>query len=359
MSKDTDLVTDGSATPAGSDGNVGEQSTGQFGDIHFDMSDDALASYLAKEGHIEMPEVTDEVVSAEPEEDEGEVEELSDDTVDEDVEAEDTAEDDESDQEENSDAEIEILSYEELFEQVGKLEIDGKEYTPAQLKSLVGQINSAGTKAREADAKLKEMEQKAALVDQYLAEKPKAIEGSNELAKLDATMSQLTEARKVAMDEGDMYEVSKIREHMEDLKAERANVAAKLEQVSKQEEAIAIQRFENGLEQSGFGYLNKKGPQATAWVQYAKSNLSDEEFQLAIRNPGIAAAIEKSRKMEEAKGKPEKKLSNKKSPTLKRSTRKAQTRNAEQELQRKMQSGTATREEIEAAIMAEGRALFK
>lgn len=360
MSEDTNLVTDGIASPATPDGNVGENPTGQFNDIHFDMSDDALASYLAKEGVIEEPVVEDEVVSEEPVEDEVQEEELSDNTSDEDVEAEASDEtDEEADLEVNEDADIDVLSYDEFFNQVGKIEIDGETYTPAQLKSIAGQVKSAGTKAREAAEALKEANQYKDLVAQYLNDKPQVMEKSAELADLEMKIAQMEQARKEARKEGDMYVVGVIREDLEDAYKERDALRADANRVNQQEEVIAIKRFEKGLEELGFGYLNSKGPQTNAWVQYAQSNLSKEEFQLAVRNPGIAAAIERSRKLEEADSKPVKKVTNTPSPKIKRSGKKVRPEAAQQALQRKMQQGQASPEEIEAYLLAEGRAMFK
>ena len=126
MSNDN-LVPETNDSPSEVDDNVNPNTDNQ----ELDLSIDALASHLRNQGE-DISHLVEEKVDEEPEEDSEElVEQPSDESN---IEAETPeVEEEESDQEEPFTGDIDVISITELAEQVGKIEINGKEYSPCLL----------------------------------------------------------------------------------------------------------------------------------------------------------------------------------------------------------------------------------
>ena len=350
MSNDN-LVPETNDSPSEVDDNVNPNPD----NFELDMSIDALASHLESQGE-DISHLVEESVDEEPEEDSEEQVEPSDESN---IEAETPeVEEEESDQEEPFAGDIDVISITELAEQVGKIEINGKEYSPAQLKSMLGQEESAGTKVREAATKLKEAEAKVEELNRkeaLLNERTKAAVNVDEMAVIQSEYKQLATGLEKARGEGDAYEITIITDKMNQLAGKYRQAEAQVSQVRQQEDAEMQRKAVEGLKSRGLEYLVKDTPQAKAWTTYAQAKLSETELRTAALSPAFAEVIEKARKWEEANGKEGKKLVNKAKSAPKRSVKKSRPDNS---LATKMKNGTATREEIEQAIFNQGREMF-
>ena len=348
-----DLVTDAIDSLSGAEGNV-ENPNAQA-----EAGVDAFAdAFLASSGIVDAPSAETEVV-----EESDEVEELSEDITDETpVEAEAEATEEETDLEVNDDAEISVLSYQDLFDQVGAVEINGESYTPAQLKSILGQEVSAGKKAREAAERLKEMETREAKLQEqenWLQQRSKANKQSDQLVQMQATGRKINAAIKQAREEGDMYELSVQKDKMEQLNNAYRKAQKEVNAVSQRQEAEMYQRASKGLKDVGMGYLLEDNKDSQAWTTYASNNLAASEVKAVTLNPQLAAMVEKARKWDIANGKQGKKLTSK-SPTLKTQgssqTKLKQQRKAA--MTDAMKRGQGDQQSAEAGINAIARELF-
>ena len=348
-----DLMTDAVESPSAADDNVNNPGTETQ---ELDFSLDALASYAEKEGLVESAEVEEEVTEQE--------ELVADDSDESDIEAEDTAEEaEEADpaEEEEFAGDIEVMSVTELFEQVNKIEINGKEYSQAQLKSILGQEESAGTKAREASAKLKEIEtreSKIAQAEAAVQQKIQAAGASDQMTTMQAEARKLNAAIEVARQEGDMYEVAVAKDKLEILTKQYHQAKSKVDTARQQADLQQVQAAEKGLQERGLSYLLEDGPKAKAWLDHVSTKLTPAEIRMATLSPAVAAAFEAERLYESAKGKEGKKLVSK-GPTLKASGKKAPSKNQKQQAKiERLNSGKASRDEIEAFLRQQGREMF-
>ena len=322
----------------------------------FDLSDDAFIASIKEE----LGEPVEEVVEEQPTEEQ----ELVEDASDENIEAEESVEEEiEEDQEEVSeDAEIDVLGYEELFSQVKALEINGETYTPAQLKSILGQDKAAGTKAREAAAQLKEVTAKSeelAKKEHLLNERVKSSNNVNVLSELQVKAKDLNTRLEAARAEGDMYEVTQIKDELDILGRKYQATKSQVENTRKMQEEQQLHNAVKGLQERGLGYLVEDTPQATAWNAYASSKLTAKEVEMASMVPAFAEAIEKARKYDAARGTEGKKLVSK-GPTLKGAGKKAPTASQKQKASvDRINAGKASQDEIQAYLMQQGRDLFK
>ena len=348
-----DLVTDAIDSLSGAEGNV-ENPNAQA-----EAGVDAFAdAFLASSGIVDAPSAETEVV-----EESDEVEELSEDITDETpVEAEAEATEEETDLEVNDDAEISVLSYQDLFDQVGAVEINGESYTPAQLKSILGQEVSAGKKAREAAERLKEMETREAKLQEqenWLQQRSKATQQSDQLVQMQSEGRKINAAIKQAREEGDMYELSVQKDKMDQLNNAYRKAQKEVNAVSQRQEAEMYQRASKGLKDVGMGYLLEDNKDSQAWTTYASNNLAASEVKAVTLNPQLAAMVEKARKWDIANGKQGKKLTSK-SPTLKTQgssqTKLKQQRKAA--MTDAMKRGQGDQQSAEAGINAIARELF-
>ena len=347
-----DLMTDAAESPSAADGNVNNPGTETQ---ELDFSLDALASYAEKEGLVEGAEVEEEVAEEE--------ELAADDSDESNIEVEETAEVEEADpaEEEEFAGDIEVMSVTELFEQVNKIEINGKEYSQAQLKSILGQEESAGTKAREASAKLKEIEDrenKIAQAENAVQQKIQAVGASEQMSAMQAEAKRLNAAIDAARQEGDMYEVAVAKDKLDVLKQQYHKAKSKVDAVRQQSENQQVQAAERGLKERGLSYLLEDGPKAKAWLDHVSSKLSPAELRMATLSPAVAAAFEAERLYVAAMGKEGKKLVSK-GPSLKASGKKAPSKSQKQQAKiERLNSGKASRDEIEAFLISQGREMF-
>ena len=344
-----DLMTDNSESPSAFEGNVEELGANLFEGIYGTTLDaDASDEEIVETDEDDQGE---EVIS---EEDTVPADDASDD--DSVVEAEEADEVEEADPEEVHDTDIEVMSITELAEQVGKIEINGNEYTPAQLKSILGQEESAGTKAREASSKLKEIEAREAKLaeqEQWLQDRNSAVVKSDQLAGMQAEAHKINAAIQKARAEGDMYEVTLGKDRLELLQQQFAATSQEVQKVNARAEQESIAKAEAGLRERGLDYLLSDNDQAKAWMDYTQSKLSQQELRAAILSPAIAEAIEKARKYDAASGKATKKV-RASGKTLKGGTgNKIGSKQSKQEQARKqrLQAGVGTEGDTNAAAL--------
>ena len=290
-------------------------------------------------------------------EEEESTDELVEDASDDKVEVDETDVEDDDDLAVNSEADIDVLPYEDLFDQVGAIEIGGKNYTPAQLKSILGQEESAGTKAREASAKLREAEEvlaRAAQQEQWVEQRMNGVQHSDQLLKIDAEIKEASEIRARARDEGDMYEVAVQKERIEVLKEQREGHKAEVDAVNKRVNHEKIQALNSSLETRGVGYLVSDKEAVGRWVEYvSNTGITQEEFKTAQLSPAIAEAFEKARKYDAAQTKGGKKISSSKK-TLKAGTGKKITSTATKkgaERKTRLKKGQGTPQDVNEAAL--------
>ena len=305
-----DLVTLATDSLSGATDNVQNPNTTPEAGIEA-FADAFLASEGLTDESQEQTEVAEESATEEH------AEEIADDSN---VEAEETTQEaEDTDLEVNEEAEIGVLSYQDLFDQVGAVEINGETYTPAQLKSILGQEVSAGKKAREATDKLKEIEartEQLAQQEQWLQQRSEASKQNDQLVQMQAEARKINASIEQARAEGDMYELTVQKDKLEALKGQYNKVNQQVAAVKQQEEAQMYQKAEAGLKDLGMGYLLQDNADSKAWMQYASSSLSANEVKAVTLNPQLASMVEKARKWDAANGKQGKKLTSK-SPTLK------------------------------------------
>ena len=359
MAENENLVTDSGDSLSSDEGNVNNQ---DLNSIDLDSSMDAFASYLAQEGHIDEAPVAEEPTE-EPEVEEPEVEEelVEDAADDSDIEADESAEEDGEDPEVNSEAEIDVLSYNDLFDQVGAVEINGETYTPAQLKSILGQDKAAGTKAREAAERLKELEtREGKLIEQeeWLQQRTGAKQQSDQLVQLQNHAKQINAEINKAREEGDMYELSVQKDKLEQLSNHYNKIKREVDQVNQKQEAELYLKAEAGLRELGLNYLLEDSPESKAWTDYISKSLTQSEMKAVTLNPQLAAMVEKARKWDIANSKQGKKLVSK-STTLKTNGNKSSPKKQNAKKMERINSGEASRDELQAYIMQQGRDMFK
>ena len=351
-----DLMTDNSESPSALEGNVEELGADLFEGI-FGESLDAKAS----DEQPEETDVDDQVEEVVDEDSEVPVDDASDD--DSVVEADEADEEEETDPEAVPETDIDVMSITELAEQVGKIEINGKEYSPAQLKSILGQEESAGTKAREASSKLKDIEAREAKLveqEQWLQDRNTAVAKSDQLAEMQVEARKINAQIQKARGEGDMYEVALYKDKLEQLTADYNVAAQQIQQVQQREEQESVAKAAEGLKERGLGYLLSDNEQSKAWTAYASSKLSPQELRAAALSPAYAEVLEKARKFDAANGKTTKKLKSS-AKTLKSGTGKSiGSKQSKQEQARKqrLRAGVGTESDTNAAAMNIAKALL-
>ena len=350
---DRDLMTDGAESPSAMEGNVEELGAKLFEGI-FDTELDANASKEVEEPDVDDQE--EEVVSEE--------EEPADDaSVEESDEAEETVEEDDDDQEEFS-GDIDVMSITELAEQVGKIEINGEEYTPAQLKSILGQETAAGTKAREASAKLKEVEAREAKIaeqEEWLTQRTNAAATSDQLVEMQSEARKINASLQKAREEGDMYEVAVQKDKLEVLGQEYQKAQQEVQGVQQKQQQELMVKVEQGLKDRNLGYLLQDNDDSKAWTEYASSKLSQQELQTVLMIPAVAEAIEKARKWDGAGKKSTAKLKSS-TKTLKKGTGNklsSQQTKAQQAQKARLRNGEGLQEDVDAAAMRVAMDFFK
>ena len=237
-----------------------------------------------------------------------ETEELVDTEAEDNTEAEEAAEMDEDDPEgEPLETDIDLLSFEELSSQVGKIEIGGKEYSPAQLKSILGQEEAAGTKARKAAEELKQVEERRAELETYEAQlqsRSKAVEQSGELAQMANAGKQLQEQLQKARQAEDYLQVSKINDQLTILNQRYQSKMSEVQTVEAEVRQQKLNSFSKSLTDQGYGKLLEDSPEAAAWQGYVKkSGLDQAAVNAAIESPQLAIALEKARLYDEISSK--------------------------------------------------------
>ena len=336
MSKN-DLATDGAGSPPVTEGNVGNR---EFDNISLDSGFDAMKASLERQGvrtdHVEVRRIEEPELTAddfytndykESNEFRGEVEEQEADQVEEldtddnsdethiedaDAEVEGDEEVDPGD-DVNENAEIDVLAYDDLFDQVQKIEIGGEVYTPAQLKSILGQEVSAGTRAREAAERTKELdarEQQLEAQIQWLDTRKVAAVQSDEMARIARDYQALEDAHMELDPEVDLYEVNLNREKMNRMGKRYQQLKQEVDAVTARVEAEKEQRSAAVLKEKGYDYLLSNNKRSQAWNDYAQNNLGMSEaavFQ-AVTDPSVVIAIEKARRWDEAQSKDTTKL---------------------------------------------------
>ena len=351
-----DLVTDNSESPSAFEDNVEELGADLFEGI-FGESLDAKAS----DEKPEETEVNDQVEEVVDEDSEVPVDDASDD--DSVVEADEADEEEETDPDAVPETDIDVMSITELAEQVGKIEINGKEYSPAQLKSILGQEESAGTKAREASSKLKDIEaREAKLVEQekWLEDRNTAVAKSDQLAEMQVEARKINAQIQKARGEGDMYEVALYKDQLEQLNVNYKAAAQQIKQVQAREEQESVAKAEAGLRERGLDYLLSDNENSKAWVEYANTKLTPQELRAATLSPGFAELVEKARKFDAANGKTTKKLKSS-AKTLKSGTgNKIGSKQSKQEQARKqrLRAGVGTESDTNASAMNIAKALL-
>ena len=351
---DRDLMTDGAESPSAMEGNVEELGAKLFEGI-FDTELDANASKEVEEPDVDDQE--EEVVSEE--------EEPADDaSVEESDEVEETVEEDEDDQEEFS-GDIDVMSITELAEQVGKIEINGEEYTPAQLKSILGQETAAGTKAREASAKLKEVEAREAKIaeqEEWLTQRTNAAATSDQLVEMQSEARKINASLQKAREEGDMYEVAVQKDKLEVLGQDYQKAQQEVQVVQQRQNQEMMAKVEQGLKDRNLGYLLQENDDSKAWTEYASSRLNPQELQTVLMIPAVAEAIEKARKWDGAgkKSNPQTKLKSSTKTLTKGTGNKlsSQQSKAKQAQKARLRKGEGFQEDVDAAALRVAKAFF-
>lgn len=383
---DNNLVTDNADSPSAIDGNVSNR---EFDSVSLDGNFDAFRASLERQGvrtdHVEARAIEERELTEddfynndykESGEFQGTVEEVqevpaeeldSDDNsdVDSDIEADDATDDDEVTDpiDVNENADIDVLSYDDLFNQVGKIEIGGELYSPAQLKSILGQEVSAGTKAREAAERVKELDARAEKLDAeqaWLEQRKEAAVQSDEMARLQREYASIQEKVKGMDPQEDLYEVSLAREQMARIGERYNELHQEVSVVQQRADAEKAQKAAAELKAAGYDYLVSDQKKSKAWLNYASGlGMSQAELHDAARTPSVAIAIEKARQWDAAQSKDTKKLtSTAKAPRS--SGRIKQTSQAQKDAKQvsRIKSGQASRAEIEAFLMKQGRETF-
>ena len=179
--------------------------------------------------------------------------------------------------------------------------IGGKKYTKAQLSSILGQEQAAGTKARKAAEELKKVEeakQKLQEQEAWLKQRTNAASQSDQLAEMAAEARKINAKIEKARSEQDMYEVAVQKDNLDVLKGKYAKAQQEVQHVHAQAEAKQIAAAEEGLKSRGLGHLLEDGKEAKAWQDYAGSKLSDAELRAVTLIPALAEALEKARKFD-------------------------------------------------------------
>ena len=251
-------------------------------------------------------EVKTEQQSEESVEEEVEQTEEADDTN---IEAEEAVEEGEVDQEETSESpkEIDTLSFTDLSDQVEKIEIGGKEYTPAQLKSILGQEESAGTKARKAAEELAKIEAKQAELskqEEWLSKQREASVQSDELATYANEYKALDAQYQQALAEEDAFTLPLIKGKMENVQKKMQEAQNKVQEVQKEAHQKHMSKVSAELQSQGYGNLLKNGAEADAWKAYAtKVGLDQAGMFAAVNTPQLAIALDKARRFDELNSK--------------------------------------------------------
>ena len=194
-----------------------------------------------------------------------------------------------------------VVDYNEMKNHV--FEIDGQHYTADDIKSVFGQEKAAGTKSREASEQLKEIEaQKAELADERakLDQRNDAAVASDEMVRMQSKARQMTAKIEKARAEGDMYEVTLLKDKMEVLGQHYNQAKQKVDIQNDEIRQQQIVSAEAGLKEKGLGYLLQDGKAADAWSSYVNTNLSETEANATIMSPGLAEMVEKARKWDNA-----------------------------------------------------------
>ena len=218
-----------------------------------------------------------------------------------DVEVEDADEEEVVDQEVDSDKLA--LSFTDFMDQVGALEIGGKEYTPAQLKSILGQEESAGTKARKAAEELAKVEAaKKELAEQeiWLKKRTESVAQSDELAKLANQYTSLNAQYQKALSAEDSHQMTILDGKMKNVANRYKAAQGKVQEVQREAQQRHLTKVASTLETEGYGNLLKDTPEATAWKAYAtKVGLDESGMFAAVNTPQLAIALEKARRFDE------------------------------------------------------------
>ena len=222
---------------------------------------------------------------------------------DENVEADKTDEVEEVDQDVNPEADIDILSFTDLQDQVGKIEIGGKEYTPAQLKSILGQEESAGTKARKAAEELAKVEAaKADLTEQeaWLKKRTESVAQSDKLATLANQYNALNAQYQKALSSEDSHQMTILDGKMKNVANQYNSAQKQVQAVQNEAQQKHLAKVASHLETEGYGNLLKDTPESTAWKSYAtKVGLDESGMFAAVNTPQLAIALEKARRFDE------------------------------------------------------------
>ena len=292
-------------------GTVESQSIGGLGDVGQSMTE--------AEANAGLDAFAAQFVGLEPQEEQGsdsevatqseESEETQEHSEDADIETPDEAEDNDDIEESGLDEGEEFVAYDEFKDTI--LEIGGKHYTGAQLKSMLGRMESVGNDARKADQANKDLaDREAKLKEQeaWINSRQSAVQQSDQLAEMQSEARKINAAIEKARSEHDMYEVAVQKDKLEVLAGKYKQTEAQVQQVQSQVEAKKLQSAEKGLRDRGLAYLLENNPQAAAWTAYANQHLSQEDIQTALTTPAIAEALEKARKYDAANAKSGKKL---------------------------------------------------
>ena len=288
-------------------GQVESPSTGFSGDVEMTEVEahaglDAFAASLFGEPQEEQPVVSEEATQSEEIADE-ELE-LSDDEADIDTpdEADEGSVEDES--ELQDDGELEIVSYDDL--KGIALEIGGEHYTAAQLKSMLGQMKSAGKSAREADEAQKSLqarEEQLNALEAQLNQRKQTHTQSDQLSRLEVAGKQLNKQIADARKAGDMYEVTVLKDKLDMLSQHYRTTKSQVDAAMQQDELARIEKATASLKERGLEYLLSENEQSAAWLNYVGERVSQDEMSDIATNPSIAEAFEKARKYDAARKK--------------------------------------------------------
>ena len=343
MSNDN-LSSEETASQAFESGNVEKLGANLFEGM-FGESLDANASDEIPED-IEVNDQVEEVTD----ENEAPVDDASDDESN--VEVEETVQDDEDDQEVETD--IDTMSITELAEQVGKIEINGKEYTPAQLKSELGQVESAGTKVREASAKLKEAEDmfsKAKEELDYIESRKAVTAKSDQLAQIASEHNRLSQQLQEARNAGNATQITLIRDSMDQLETLHKNTQEQVARVDVQTKHRKAEEQRAILKDRGFDNVINE-----AYADYVNSELSPSAIEVLNYDASLAIALEKARRYDEGLSKVSKAKKLKSSTkTLKAGTGNkpgSKSTKAKVASKQRLKQGVGTQQDVDTAALS-------
>ena len=244
------------------------------------------------------------------------------------------------------------VSYEDAKDGVYPIKIGGevKMMKFSEIQNQLARSESASKKSQEANQQLEEIkakEEALAQSEEWLKQRTQASVESDQLQQLSGQYSQAQSALNKAREDNDMFQVTRIKDVMEQIGAKYNEIATNVKATNEEAERRHTEAQLKILQDKGYGDVI-----TDSYKSYLNDNLTEQAISAISMDATLAIALEKARKWDASQGKGKRALKKGKSLAAGGGNIKQAKANKQQAISKAMSQGQGSQDDALSGIDA-------